>query len=113
MENWEKWDLKYSIAEFVVPRLEAYKKEVENDNIMSIPLWIEDHNLPFILDQNREYLKEEISLINKEWASILQKMISSFTTLLTANDEISFEELQKIQNEGMQLFAKYYFNLWD
>ncbi|MGL6129049.1 hypothetical protein [Chryseobacterium artocarpi] len=55
MENWEKWDLKYSIAEFVVPRLEAYKKEVENDNIMSIPLWIEDHNLPFILDQNREY----------------------------------------------------------
>lgn len=113
MENWEKWDLKYSIAEFVLPRLETYKKEVENDNIMSIPLWIEDHNLPFILDQNREYSKEEISLINKECANILQKMISSFKTLLIPNNEISFEELQNIQNEGMQLFAKYYFNLWD
>jgi hypothetical protein len=113
MENWEKWDLKYSIAEFVVPRLEAYKKEVENDNIMSIPLWIEDHNLPFILDQNKEYSKEEISLINKEWAIILQKMICSFKSLLIPNNEITFEESQKIQNEGIQLFSKYYFNLWD
>ncbi|MBB6369655.1 hypothetical protein [Chryseobacterium shigense] len=113
MENWEKWDLKYSIAEFIVPRLEAYKNEVENDNIMSIPLWIEDHSLPFILDQNRGYSKEEVSLINKEWTIILQKMIFSFKSLLISQNEINFEELRRRQNEGMQLFAKYYLNLWD
>ncbi len=109
----EHWDLKYSIAEFIVPRLEAYKSEVENDNIMCIPLWIEDHNLPFILDQNREYSDEELSLINKEWALILQKIIFSFKSLLMPQNEMNFEELKKRQNEGMQLFAKYYFNLWD
>ncbi|MGE8525348.1 hypothetical protein [Chryseobacterium rhizosphaerae] len=109
----EKWDLKYSIAEFIVPRLEEYKNEVENDNIMSIPLWIEEHNLPFTLTQNREYSEEEIILINKEWAIILQKIIFSFKSLLISKNEMKFEELQKRQNEGMQLFAKYYFNLWD
>ncbi|PKF73283.1 hypothetical protein [Chryseobacterium sp. PMSZPI] len=109
----ENWDLKYSIAEFIVPRLEAYKNEVENNNIMSIPLWIEEHNLPFTLDHNKEYSEEEISLINKEWAIILHKIIFSFKSLLIPQNEINFEELQKIQNEGMQLFAKYYFNLWD
>ena len=113
MENWEKWDLKYSIAEFIIPRLEAYKNAVENDNIMSIPIWIEDHNLPFILDHNKEYSEEEISLINKEWAKILQKILFSFKSLLIPNNEMNFEELQKKQHEGMQLFAKYYFNLWD
>ncbi|MBP2619730.1 hypothetical protein [Chryseobacterium jejuense] len=109
----EKWDLKYSIAEFIVPKLEAYKSEVENDNIMSIPLWIEEYNLPFTLDQNIEYSEEEISLINKEWVIILEKIIFSFKSLLIPPNEMDFDELQKIQNEGMLLFAKYYFNLWD
>lgn len=113
MRNWEKWDLKYSIAEFIVPRIEAYKNEVENNNIISIPLWIEDHNLPFILDQNKEYSEEEINLINIEWAKILQKILFSFKSLLEPQNEINFEELEKMQKEGMRLFAKYYFNLWD
>jgi hypothetical protein len=113
MENWEKWDLKYSIAEFIVPRLEAYKNEVENNNIMSIPLWIEDHNLPFVLKQNTEFSQEEINLINKAWADILKKILFAFKSLLDPKSELSSEELQKMQNEGMQLFAKYYFNLWD
>ncbi len=113
MENWEKWNLKYSIAEFIVPRLEAYKNEVENNNIISIPLWIEDHNLPFILDQNKEYSQEEIILINKAWARILERILFSFKSLLDHQNDIKFNELQKMQYEGMQLFAKYYFNLWD
>lgn len=112
MEDWEKWDLKYTIAEFIVPRLIAYKAEVENNNITSIPLWIESDNLPFILEQDKQYSTEEIHLINKEWAKILDKILFPFQSLLSL-DDINFEDVQKKQEEGIYLFSKYYFNLWD
>lgn len=113
MKDWEKWDLKTSIANFIVPRLEAYKNEVENNNTVSIPSWIRDVELPSILNEDREYSDEEIFIMNREWIKILEKILFSFKSILEPQNEMNFEELDKRQKEGLQLFAKYYLNLWD
>ncbi|SHE55903.1 hypothetical protein [Chryseobacterium takakiae] len=113
MKDWEKWDLKISIANFIVPRLESYINEVENNNIVSIPLWIRDIELPFVIAKDREYSDEEIFIINREWEKILKKILFSFKSILEPQNEMNFEEIQKKQEEGLQLFAKYYLNLWD
>jgi len=111
MENWEKWNLKYAIAEFAVPRLKAYKSEVEKGNNISIPTWIIDKSSTF--DQDHEYTDEEIKKLNEQWIKILEKMIFTFDSLLNPINDMELEELQNRQNEGIKLFGKYYFNLWD
>jgi hypothetical protein len=36
------WDLKNSISEFILPRLELFIKNVENSEFLAIPTWVQD-----------------------------------------------------------------------
>lgn len=91
----ETWNLDYTIARFVLPRL-AYLRE-------------NSHGYPS-------------SLIYQDWLDALDKMILAFehsykekgcdilTFLKTEEEYIKWE---KEKEEGFSLFAKYFSSLWD
>ena len=80
----DTWNLDYYIAKFTLPRLKLFKKVT-----MGYPC--------------------DLKSIN-EWYNILDKMIASFEILAT--DEWDTQDEQKIVNEGLDLFRKYYQDLW-
>ena len=80
----DTWSLDYYIAKFTLPRLKLFKK-VE-----------------------RGYPCDLKSI--DEWHDILDKMIASFEILAT--DEWNTQDEQKIVDEGLDLFRKYYQDLW-
>ena len=80
----DTWSLDYYIAKFVLPRLKLFKK-VE-----------------------RGYPCDLKSI--DEWHDILDKMIAAFEILAT--DEWNTQDEQKIVDEGLDLFRKYYQDLW-
>ena len=80
----DTWNLDYYISKFVLPRLKLFKKVT-----MGFPC--------------------DLKSID-EWYDILDKMIAAFEILAT--DELNTQDEQKIVNEGLDLFRKYYQDLW-
>ena len=93
------WSLDYTIAEFVVPRLRTLKKQTHG----------------YALDFKTM----------EEWHEAVDKMIWSFEFVLSGYGVSDFDSKDpkewakkndartKKYTEGMELFAKYYWNLWD
>ncbi len=71
-----------NIAEFLAPRLKAFKK----------------HNF-----------SHPIGLTPKKWDKVLDKIIKAFE--LIAKDEREKEKYKEVE-EGIKLFTEYYFDLW-
>lgn len=85
-ETWW-WNLHYKITETVLANLRILRKS--------------HHGYPG-------------SLTDKEWEDILDTMIEGFEAARRIEDTfIPDKKDQKIFEEGMALFVKYYFNLWD
>lgn len=76
------YGLYYTIAQYLVPRLKAFKK----------------HNFSF-----------PVYLTSKEWDKILDKMIKAFE--LINSDDIGTEDYANI-DKGIKLFAEYYRDLY-
>ena len=81
----ECWNLDLSIACFILPRLVQLKKV------------------------GRSYPQD---LTEKEWNAILDKMIHGFE-IIVKEEIISDSEKLFTAQEAVDLFAKYYFSLWD
>ena len=80
----ELWNLDYTIAKFIYPRLKAFK-EIVNTHPCDISF--------------------------EEWKYTLDKMILAFELLCKDN---WYDDNEQIKiNEGLNLFAKYYQHLWD
>lgn len=80
-------DLDITIAKFILPRLKFFKKKV-----LGYPL----------------------ELTFEEWKAIIDKMILSFSLILDDSEaykKCNKEEEDKIE-EGLQLFTKYFQDLW-
>ena len=88
-DDTETWNLDYTIASFIVPRLKRFK-EITNGYPGKIT-W-------------------------EEWEEILDKMINAFELQVKEDDNIQTLEQEKAEyeiiQEGLNLFAKYYFCLW-
>ena len=85
-DSTELWNLDKTITDFVLPRLRAFAK-----NIHGYPACFEDGG--------------------NEWEEILTKMLKSFELL--SRDFFASDEEQKLIDEGLELFAKYYGSLWN
>lgn len=80
----ETWDLYYSLALEIYPRL----------------CYFREHTLAYPAEADGE----------DEWDEILDKMIRAFKLILT--DDRRDEEKFKEAEEGLKLFAKWYLALW-
>lgn len=82
----EIWNTESTLARDIVPRLKAFKALNKHGG----PQEVEDM---------------------KQWNDIIQKMIDAFE--LIKDDFYHTDEENKIINEGLDLFRKYFRNLWD
>ena len=112
----ETYDLGYTIAGFALPRLKRYKKL--NNGIPSCLLIESDGTTHF---NDEEYQKQ----MEKEWDSILDCMIWSFEQIVNLDEEPDISNCKnwedfrnkmdiydkKVQY-GLDLFGKYFRNLW-
>jgi len=86
------WSLDRTFAKFVIPRLKTLKS------------------------LEHSYSSDFSEM--KEWHKTIDKMIWSFEFVLTAygNNDYDSDDVKgwrKKYNEGMHIFAKYYWSLWD
>lgn len=81
----ELWNLDDTMTNFILPRLKLFKASL--------------HGHP-------------CNLTETEWNGILDKMIDAFT-LMNKNDRDFTSAEQVVINQGLELFAKYYQDLWD
>ena len=108
-DDTDMWCLDYTIAKFVLPRLKYYRKL----NRPGFPILITNEN-DIGLDKDGGYSDEGMKIKMDEWNSYLDKMILAFETILNDNWlPDTYKEDQKIIEEGMLLFAKYFQGLWD
>jgi hypothetical protein len=81
----ETWSFDTTIASFILPRLRRFK-EVRGGYPSSIT--------------------------NDEWDNILDKMIIGFDLVIKDCNGIISDEEVKQMNEGMDLFRRWFFDLW-
>ena len=105
--SWGWYDLKYELAELIIPKLEVYLTEYSKGG-MSIPTCLLDA-------PQDEFSDSEIDKLVTLWKSELNHMIGAFKQILnykTAEDEkIDYDEAY-IQ-DGLNKFAKYFQDLLD
>ena len=82
----ETWNLDYTMAKFILPRLKRFR------------------------DITKCYPPELKSL--DEWQKILDKMIWGFDSIVNGYDDFLNPEHNKKQQEGLDLFSKYFTALW-
>jgi len=82
----ECWNLFYYHARWLVPRLKRLKEI--------------SHGYP-------------VSLTEQEWDAILDKMIWAFELILRNEEEGPDGQIKPEVEEGIQLFSRWYFALWD
>ena len=97
-----KWyEAKYEIAVFALPLIAELKQKTSG-----VP------NKLYIKYEYVTSYAEQMSLALKEWKEILGKIEYSFQ--LAADDDTDvIEENQDKFDEGLQLFADWFFHLWD
>ena len=82
----DTYNLDITIAQFIVPRLELFKKLTDC--------------YPFQFNSM------------EEWYKVLDKMIAAFSIISHKTTIQRHEEEKSIINEGLDLFRKYYNELW-
>lgn len=101
----QSWGLDVEIAKFVLPRL-AYLR----DNHCGYPADLMPH------DEFGNRLNSEDNG-DEKWTNILNDMCIAFELIIKDEyehiDMPEYEEHQKIIEKGINLFAKFYRNLWD
>ena len=108
------WSLDYEIAKFVLPRLKRFQELSRNNPLFGVPM----------LGEENLYNDEEFEKNVKEWDEIMSKMIIAFDGIVNESkfwDSIpenqidvrkEQEEFYRIRDEGLDLFRKYFQNLW-
>lgn len=105
--TWGWYNLKYELAESIIPKLENYKKGYLKEG-QCIANWV--------LEIKKEsYSETEIQELQILWIEEIDKMLLAFRQILnykTGDDEnIGYDE-DKIQ-KGLHSFGIYFQHLWD
>ena len=81
----DTWSLDDTAAAFILPRLRRFK-QVQNGRPYDIPI--------------------------EQWEVMLDKMIAAFEFTVSKDRYLNEVEGYKKHQEGLDLFAKYFWNLW-
>ena len=81
----ELWNLDYTIAKFIYPRLKAF-----SENIIGYPP----------------------TMTCEDWEDILKTMVKAFEYIIEGEIDIS-KEKQDVVSKGLNYFKEYFFYLWN
>lgn len=114
IDDFDVWSLDHTLSCIIHPALVRLKEikhgypELFEDGMVTPHYWDRQLHFDFIDEEvETKYLKDK-------WDTIMDKMIYSFGVIM--NDDFfdieDQDEWNRVQ-EGLDLFAKYYTNLWD
>lgn len=96
-DNTELWSLDFSIAKFILPRLKEFRKVC--------------NGAPYGGEDCKFETTEDNFMTVQGWKDCLQKMIDAFQ-LIVDYDAWGDDRKQEIVEEGLDVFRKYFHNLW-
>ena len=102
-------DKKKRIKKFKKQRLERGFDDSETWNLSATILEFTLPRLKVLIDLINGYPPE---LTEEEWKVILEKIVNAIESILEDNYAFETEYKISMQNEGMDLFFKYFFDLW-
>ncbi len=107
LDQYPWYQLKYGIAEFLVPKLEEYKARYAEEGV-SIPTWL-------ALDAKDSYSDVENNDLRDAWLMELNKMILAFKMVLNSStgEDPALGYDEDIIQLGVESFSKHYQHLWD
>lgn len=101
-DDTELWNLDYTLACYILPRLKAFKEDIKD--MCGVPCSLVEKNVA---------TEEEYDKYCDKWLDIIQQMIDSFQMIVNDDDDWEWsEEGRKKVQRGLDLFAKYYLALW-
>lgn len=105
-EELELYDLKYVFAEYIYPRLKAFKNKVDEKEIPTLP--------NFKNDEYFEGKKMNTDLMFSFWSQKLEEMLFPFEYY---NFPEKFDDMDNMLGKekvkrGLETFAKYFDDLW-
>ncbi len=111
IDPWDTWSMDITLAQIILPMLKQLKAT--------------KHGVPgdFVWDEKKQ-CEKPFKQAEKAWDKVMDKMIWSFEQLLDEDNDEPFhmggtfnvkgyQKHQKKIQEGLDLFGKYYRNLWD
>lgn len=113
IDKYDVWSLDHTLALIITPALKKLK-----ENVIGVPasmselLYDSSNTTQYCFDFYKEDDSIAFDKAKEHWNEILDKMIYSFESIITDDwFTETEEETLKIQ-EGFDLFAKHYRNLW-
>ncbi|WP_347218482.1 hypothetical protein [Chryseobacterium sp.] len=106
-EELDLYDLKYVLAEYIYPRLKAFKEKVDRKESPSLPNFKDES-----LFQGKEW---DADLVSEFWSKKLEEMLFSFEYYYNSSqkfDDMERELLKENIKKGLETFAKYFDDLW-
>jgi hypothetical protein len=106
MEKEELYELKYILADYIYPRLKAFKSMVDNKQSPTVPNF-----------KNEEYFKDKkvnFDLKSKFWSNKLEEMIFPFQYYSSSSsiEDMEEEYIKENIKKGLKTFSDYFEDLW-
>jgi hypothetical protein len=110
------WNLDLTMSQFIYPRLKAFRDKYAKDSSYEKPKVLTAEEFSVLpKDKWGNYLIEAYS--SQEWLEILDKMLLAFERVnkqFDYKDPSNGTEEERLRiEEGLQLFAKHFQQLWD
>jgi len=83
----------------------------DDGDTFSLDLTISEFILPRLIRFNELRIGYPFGMSEEEWDTIIQKMIRGFELHVDSLPSLTDKEVNEM-NEGLDLFRKYYQNLW-
>jgi hypothetical protein len=111
IDRWDTWSMDHTLALIILPMLKQLKDT--------------KHGVPSAFVHNADGTEIPFEIAEKKWDATLDKMIWSFEQIIDEDIEDQFhtgggefnvkgyQKHQKKVQEGLDLFGKYFRNLWD
>ena len=129
IDPWDTWNMAETLADIILPMLKQLRDDKHGSPGDMKPFKeVSSESTQYCFDWYKEDDMKAWDLGHKQWCDIMDKMIWSFEQVVDRDREDQFhtkkdgkrhfditgykQYYERIQ-EGLNLFGKYYMNLWD